>query len=91
MNKYELSKEVAKKNEITIDLAYDVISTAMDVISHEVVKGNNVKLKGFGTFKKQTLKERSGTKPKTKEPILIPSRDTIKFVTSKTLKEELNK
>ena len=50
-----------------------------DIIVPAVVKGEVVRLAGFGNFRKQQRKERRGRNPQTGEIILIPEMSVIKF------------
>ena len=61
----------------------------------EIISGlilyNIVKIHNFGTFKIKNKKERIGRNPKTKEDIMIPSRNVISFTISKNLLNIINK
>ena len=70
-------------NHFVNDLIEEIIS---GLISHNLVKIHN-----FGTFKIKNKKERIGRNPKTKEDIMIPSRNVISFTISKNLLNIINK
>ena len=70
-------------NHFVNDLIEEIIS---GLISHKLVKIHN-----FGTFKIKNKKERIGRNPKTKEDIMIPSRNVISFTISKNLLNIINK
>ena len=55
-----------------------------------IVKGEEVKLSGFGIFEKKARKERRGTNPSDGSIIIIPAKSTITFRPSKTLKAKVN-
>ena len=61
----------------------------------EIISGlilyNIVKIHNFGTFKIKNKKERIGRNPKTKEDIMIPSRNVISFTISKNSLNIINK
>ena len=51
----------------------------------------SVKIHNFGTFRLKNKKERIGRNPKTKENVMIPSRNVITFIPSKKILTNLNK
>ena len=70
-------------NHFVNDLIEEIIS---GLISHKLVKIHN-----FGTFKIKNKKERIGRNPKTKEDVMIPSRNVISFTISKNSLNIINK
>lgn len=54
------------------------INNAIDIVTKAVIRalenGNDVKLVGFGTFKRKKRAERVGRNPSTKEAVKIPER-----------------
>jgi len=59
-------------------------------IRDALVKGDEVKISGFGKFVLQTKAPRKGRNPKTGETIMISGRRVMKFKPSEVLREELN-
>ena len=55
-----------------------------------VVKGEEVKLSGFGIFSKKARAAREGTNPSNQKKIKIPASNTVAFKVSKAFKEKLN-
>ena len=70
-------------NDFVNDLIEEIIS---GLIAHKLVKIHN-----FGTFKIKNKKKRIGRNPKTKEDIMIPSRNVISFRISKNSLNIINK
>lgn len=66
-----------------------VIDLFFDKVEDTLIKGEEVKISSFGTFKTKTRKSRIGTSPITKEKIQIPSSKNIGFKPSKILKSKL--
>lgn len=89
MNKAELIKAVAEKAQVTTRDAEAVIDGVIDLVIGALVKGEAVKLSGFGTFEKKERAARTGTNPATGEKIEIPASKSAVFKPSKTLKEKL--
>ena len=90
MNKAELILEVVERCDISKNEAENIIGSFLSLIEEELIKGNEVKLSGFGVFNKKVRKERVGTSPSTHETIKIPENSTITFKPSKLLKEKVN-
>ena len=57
----------------------------------ELVKGEVVRISNFGVLEAKVHKARSGTNPRTGEPLTIPEMKLIGFKTALTLKAKLNK
>ncbi len=74
-----------KKNDID-----EIVSKIFECIKEQLVSGNEVSIPKFGKFTVQQRSERTGRNPKTGETIQIPSSKTVKFKSSKILKEHLN-
>ena len=70
-------------NHFVNDLIEEIV---VGLILHKLVKIHN-----FGTFKIKNKKERIGRNPKTKEDIMIPSRNVISFTISKNSLNIINK
>tara|TARA_B100001996_G_C18487988_1_gene526447 strand:+ start:148 stop:396 length:249 start_codon:yes stop_codon:yes gene_type:complete len=66
-----------------------------DIIFNEfteaLCKGENIEIRGFGTYKIVKRKARTGRNPKSSEIVQIPEKKAIKWKMSKTLLKRLNK
>lgn len=90
MNKAELALAVAEKAEITKGDATAAVDAVFEIIEKSLVKGDEVKISGFGIFSKKERAAREGTNPSTREKITIPASASVNFKVSKTLKDKLN-
>lgn len=90
MNKAELIQMVSERADVSHLDAENVIDEFLSLIEKAVIKGEDVKLSGFGVFEKKIKKERRGTNPSDGKHIIIPSCATMNFRPSKTLKAKLN-
>ena len=54
-------------------------------------RGENIEIRGFGTYKIIKRKARLGRNPKTSESVQIPAKKAIKWKMSKILYNRLNK
>jgi integration host factor subunit alpha len=70
--------------------AQRVVDNVIRGIRDSLVKGNEVKVSGFGKFVLQTKNPRKGRNPKTGEAITISGRRIMKFKASDVLRDSLN-
>jgi len=89
MNKADLISEVAKVTG-TKKEAQDAVDTVLSTITKALKKKGQVTLVGFGTFKVEKRKARTGRNPQTGEKIKIKARNVPKFVPGKGLKDAVN-
>ena len=71
------------------------IEKILDIIFLEITealcRGENIEIRGFGTYKIIKRKARLGRNPKTSESVQIPAKKAIKWKMSKILYNRLNK
>lgn len=89
MNKTDLIDHVAEQADITKAKAKAAVEACLAGIEETLAKGNTVQLIGFGTFKVNNRKSRTGRNPKTGEEIQIPAAKIPVFVAGKGLKDSL--
>ena len=89
MNKAELIKAVAEKAEVSTRDAEAVLDEVIEIVTNALLKGEAVKLSGFGVFEKKVRAARVGTNPATGDKINIPASNNVVFKPSKSLKEKL--
>ena len=90
MNKAELILEVAERANLSKGEAENAVEEMISIIEKELIKGNDVKLSGFGVFSKKARLARKGTNPSSGDIIVIPENNTVSFRPSKLLKEKVN-
>lgn len=78
---------VAKKTKKETE---EIVKAFIEGIKLSLCKGNAVTVRDLGTFKLVHRKARQGYNPVTGETIIIPEKDTVKFVVSKAFKDVLN-
>lgn len=89
MNKQELVVALAERLDLSAKETGKVLDETFAVISEALLKGDVVKVPGFGIFEVKERAERHGVKPGTTEEIVIPAKKVVRFKTAKTLKEKL--
>ena len=60
-------------------------------ISNALSRGENVEIRGFGTYKKIKRKARIGRNPRNSKLVQIPEKNAIRWKISKTFFNRLNK
>jgi DNA-binding protein HU-beta len=89
MNKKQLAGKVADKSNMTKIQAEKVIDTVLALISEALIKGEKVRLVGFGNFLVRTRKGRIGRNPQTGEKITIGQSKSPAFVPGINLKKAI--
>lgn len=90
MNKKEYIKLVADKLGKTQKDVEEVLTVMLETIEETLLKGESVKLSGFGTFEVSERAAREGRNPATGDSILIQASKSAKFKPAKPLKDLLN-
>ena len=86
-----ITSALAKQHNLSADDAAAFVDAFFDIISSELKNGNQVKIKGLGTFKVQTVKPRESVNVNTGERVLIEGHDKISFTPDTVMKELVNK
>lgn len=87
MNKTEFINAVAKKSGLSKVDAKKAVEAFVETVSSELKEGGKVALLGFGSFSVAEKSARKGVNPKTKQPIEIPARKSVKFKAGAELTE----
>ena len=89
MNKTELVDAIASKADITKVAAKTALEATLAAITESLKAGEPVQLVGFGTFKVNSRKARTGRNPKTGKEIEIAASKVPAFVSGKSLKQAI--
>ena len=87
MNKTEFINAVAEKSGLSKVDAKKAVEAFVGTVSSELKEGGKVALLGFGSFSVAEKSARKGVNPKTKQPIEIPARKSVKFKAGAELTE----
>ena len=87
MNKTEFINAVAEKSGLSRVDAKKAVEAFVETVSSELKEGGKVALLGFGSFSVAEKAARKGVNPKTKQPIEIPARKSVKFKAGAELTE----
>lgn len=92
MNKAELVAAVAEKTNFTKKDAETAVNAFLTCVQDALVKGDDVRLIGFGTFETRARKARQGRNPrKPDEVIKIAASKAPVFKAGKAFKDAVNK
>lgn len=97
MNQVELKYKIRKQLEENGRYLYikdinAIVDMTFELIMESLSEGENVNIKGFGTFSTATYKEHYGRHPKDNtEFIKVPQQTRATFKTGRELKRKLNK
>ncbi len=87
MNKTQLVDAIAANAKISKAQAKIVLDATLDAITDSLKEGDPVQLVGFGTFKVNHRKARTGRNPQTGNEIKIAAANVPAFVSGKALKD----
>ena len=68
-----------------------ILETIFIQISEALSRGENVEIRGFGTYKIIKRKARIGRNPKNSQPVEIPEKNAVRWKMSKNFFNRLNK
>lgn len=90
MNKADLILALMEETGMGKKEATDFVDAFLGLIEAALIKGESVKISGFGVFEHKSREARLGTNPATGEKIEIPASNTVTFKLSKNLKDKIN-
>ena len=90
MNKKDLVKYISDRTMITERDASIIFDVVFDGIKEGLKRGEEVKVREFGTFFIQERKPRRAYSPIDQSPINVPARNGIKFRASSFLTKKVN-
>jgi Bacterial nucleoid DNA-binding protein len=91
MTKYDLSKAVSQKFNISFSEADDIVSYVFEVTARTIASGERTVIPGLGVFGVKERRARKGRHPRTGEEIIIPAKKTVVFKPAMSLKMAVSK
>ena len=86
MTKADLVEKVAEKTGLTRTDVAVVVDGFLDAIKASMEQGNNIEIRGFGTFKIKQRKARKARNPRTGDEVPVPNRKVPVFKPSNEFK-----
>ncbi len=91
INLSQLTDLFIQASGLNKNLSEQFVRSFFEIISENVMKGETVKIKGFGTFKLIQMDSRESINVNTGERIVIEGHQKISFLPDATLKDAINK
>jgi nucleoid DNA-binding protein len=91
MTKADLVEEVAGKTGLTRTDVAVVVDAFLEAVKKSLEHGNNIEIRGFGTFKIKQRKARKARNPRTGEEVPVPDRKVPTFKPSNEFKALITK
>jgi DNA-binding protein HU-beta len=90
MNKQELCNQLARQTKMSKARCMTFIDATFNAIEGSLKKGQQVRLVGFGSWRKVRRKSRPGRNPQTGKSLTIAARNVAKFTMGQHLYDQLN-
>jgi nucleoid DNA-binding protein len=91
MTKADLVEEVSGKTGLTRTDVSVVVDAFLEAVKKSLENGNNIEIRGFGTFKIKQRKARKARNPRTGEEVPVPDRMVPVFKPSNEFKALITK
>ncbi len=89
MTKAEIVAQISSKTGVDKSAVQAIVETFMDTVKESMVEGNNVYLRGFGSFVVKTRAEKTGRNISKNTTIVIPAHNIPAFKPSKSFLNEV--
>jgi integration host factor subunit beta len=90
MIKADLVNKIAREMDIPKQEAEEGVNFFFHSIKEAILRGEEIEIRGFGSFRFRKRTSRSGRNPRTGEPVKVPPKKVLYFKPSKLLKELIN-
>jgi len=91
MIKADLINKIAREMNISKQEAEAGVNLFFQTIKEALEQGEEIELRGFGSFRFRQRQARSGRNPRTGEPVKVPPKKVLYFKPSKLLKSIINR
>ncbi len=91
MNKADLVSKVAESTNQSKVVTRKILDNFLEAVGDTLAAGNNIEIRGFGSFKVKKRKAQVARNPRTGEPVNIPSRFVPAFKPSRNLLKRVAK
>jgi integration host factor subunit beta len=90
MIKADLVNKIAQEMGISKQEAETGVNLFFQSIKEAIQRGEEIELRGFGSFRFRQRGPRAGRNPRTGDPVQVPSKKVLYFKPSKLLKNLIN-
>jgi integration host factor subunit beta len=91
MIKADLVSRIAKEMNLPKQEAEQGVDLFFQAIKDAILSGEEIEIRGFGSFRFRKRTSRSGRNPRTGAPVKVPPKRILFFKPSKLLKELINR
>jgi integration host factor subunit beta len=91
MIKADLINKIAQEMDVSKQEAETGVNLFFETIKDALQRGEEIELRGFGSFRFRTRGARAGRNPRTGEPVQVPPKKVLYFKPSKILKNMINR
>ena len=90
MNKSQLIEAMAEELKVPVSTSSDIVDTILDSMTGTLVAGDNVEIRGFGSFTVRNYKPFEGRNPKTGEKADVKAKKLPFFKVGLELKKAVD-
>jgi integration host factor subunit alpha len=90
LTKSDLVATIQRRVGLTRTRSSEVVEQILELMKESLERGENIKMRGLGTFAVRQNKPRKGRDPQTGEEIVLPARRAVTFKIGPLLKQRLN-
>ncbi len=90
MIKSELIQALAEQQNLSVHEAKSIVNTILETMADALVRGDNVEIRGFGSFQVREYASYTGINPKTGTKTKIKPKKLPFFKVGKELREQVN-
>jgi len=87
MTKADIVERISATTGLTKKDTAMVVNRFFEVVTEALAQGNNIEIRGFGSFKVKNRRARKARNPRTGEAVEVPARWVPTFKPSKELKD----
>ncbi len=91
LTKADLAKHLDEEIGLTNREAKEIVEYYFQMVANSLVKGEQVKISGYGNFTLHDKKERPGRNPRTGEEVPVSARRVVTFHCGQKLKARVEK
>jgi DNA-binding protein HU-beta len=90
INKAGLARSLAERCELPVARSTEVLDTLLELMKEALAKGEDVQIRGFGSFTVKQRAARTAKNPRTGEPLEVKASKVVNFKSAGSLKGLLN-
>lgn len=87
----DIARALVERHKMKVGASEEFLQKLVEVINEGLMQDRVVKIKGFGTFKLQEVKERKSVNVNTGESVIIAAHDKVTFTPDNVMRDIVNK